>query len=80
MNHDIAHCAGGGCKLRNTCQRYLAHLDLDSQTQTFRDNHNNYVGHELCNMNDLYIPVGEENKKPTESLTQKIIKKCSKRK
>lgn len=29
MNHDIAHCTGLGCPLRNTCYRYKAHLEAE---------------------------------------------------
>ena len=28
MNHDIIHCDGIECPLRDKCQRYKAHLDL----------------------------------------------------
>lgn len=27
MTHDIAHCNGEGCKRRDKCRRYLAHLE-----------------------------------------------------
>lgn len=27
MIHDIAHCTGLGCSLRETCHRYKAHLE-----------------------------------------------------
>lgn len=27
MNHDILHCDGLNCKLRDNCHRYLAHLE-----------------------------------------------------
>lgn len=28
MQHDITHCKGGDCPLKETCYRYIAHLDL----------------------------------------------------
>ena len=28
MNHDIIHCDGLECPLRDTCMRYMAYLDL----------------------------------------------------
>jgi len=28
MNHDILHCDGLNCKLRDNCHRYLAHLEV----------------------------------------------------
>lgn len=28
MNHDIAHCRGERCELREMCHRYKAHEDL----------------------------------------------------
>lgn len=27
MTHDITHCEGIGCKRRDKCHRYLAHLE-----------------------------------------------------
>ena len=27
MNHDISHCKGDGCMLRESCMHYQAHLD-----------------------------------------------------
>jgi len=31
MIHDITHCKGEGCELRDTCERYLAHLMLQDK-------------------------------------------------
>lgn len=28
MIHDIAHCQGNGCPIRETCFRYQAHLEV----------------------------------------------------
>lgn len=28
MKHDITHCKGGKCPMKETCYRYLAYLDL----------------------------------------------------
>lgn len=27
-SHDISHCNGRYCKMKESCKRYLAHLDL----------------------------------------------------
>lgn len=27
-SHDISHCDGKYCQIKETCKRYLAHLDL----------------------------------------------------
>ena len=29
MNHDITHCTGIGCKVKKSCVRYLAHVELE---------------------------------------------------
>jgi len=31
MTHDITHCTGEDCKHKQSCQRYIAHLDLKKQ-------------------------------------------------
>ena len=28
MRHDILHCDGEGCPLKQTCERYLAYLEV----------------------------------------------------
>ena len=30
MNHDISHCKGDGCMLRESCMHYQAHLEYQS--------------------------------------------------
>lgn len=37
MNHDIAHCDGVGCdeKMRETCKRFLAHIDAERRKLKF---------------------------------------------
>lgn len=29
MTHDISHCAGEGCQIKEGCVRFLAHKDLN---------------------------------------------------
>ena len=33
MNHDLAHCKGEGCMLRESCLRYQAHLDYHARPE-----------------------------------------------
>lgn len=30
MNHDITHCKGIGCPVKDDCFRYKAHLEVES--------------------------------------------------
>lgn len=30
MNHNISHCRGEGCMLRDTCMHYQAHLEYQA--------------------------------------------------
>ncbi len=57
MNHDISHCAGSKCPVRNDCLRYTAHLDLVRQKK--RKAHAcwyaSYIPDDLCRDKDLFI-------------------------
>lgn len=33
MNHDITHCKGEGCMLRESCMRYQAHLEYHAHPE-----------------------------------------------
>lgn len=39
-SHDISHCDGRYCKIKESCKRYLAHLDL---IETGRNDYYTYV-------------------------------------
>lgn len=34
MNHDLDHCRGLDCSIREHCLRYLAHLDAEEKGMT----------------------------------------------
>lgn len=37
MNHDIAHCQGNNCPIKETCDRYKAHLEvIEGKYQSMR--------------------------------------------
>lgn len=46
MSHDITHCAGNGCPIKNTCFRFEAHLDL--QARRLPGHFSYYVPDYLC--------------------------------
>lgn len=58
MIHDIAHCEGGGCPLKDKCYRFLAH-------QEAVERHLKYMTYittpphveDKC---DAYIPINKE--------------------
>lgn len=62
MNHDIAHCKGFKCQLRNSCLRYAAHRDLLSHRNHRLRDRVGYIPPYLCVNNDLYIPFQNNNK------------------
>ncbi len=35
MQHNVTHCSSNGCIKRDTCYRYLAHLDARKQELTW---------------------------------------------
>lgn len=37
MNHDMTHCKGEGCMLRESCMRYQAHLDAKEHPEAVAD-------------------------------------------
>lgn len=39
-SHDISHCDGRYCKIKESCKRYLAHLDL---IETGKNDYYTYV-------------------------------------
>lgn len=43
MNHDISHCKGGKCPLKDTCYRYLAYKELKENPGKFGQYHSFFI-------------------------------------
>lgn len=43
MNHDISHCRGGECPLKDTCYRYLAYYELKENPGKFGQYHSFFI-------------------------------------
>ena len=64
MNHDITHCNGDSCPVRETCHRYNAYLDLQKPTnfnEVFRE-HVPYHSASECINNGLNMYLEENHK------------------
>lgn len=44
MTHDIVHCTGEGCQIKESCIRFLAHQEL----QGMEHNPYSYIDPALC--------------------------------
>lgn len=43
IQHDISHCRGGECPLKETCYRYLMHKDLQDNPGKYGKYHSYFV-------------------------------------
>lgn len=43
MQHDISHCKGGECPLKDTCYRYLAYKELKENPGKFGTYHSYFI-------------------------------------
>ena len=43
IQHDIAHCKGGDCPLKDNCYRYLMHLDLQENKEKYGRFHSYFI-------------------------------------
>lgn len=48
MNHDLTHCHGEGCMLRESCLRYHAHLDAQAHPDVAADHLLAYHDEQEC--------------------------------
>lgn len=48
MTHDLTHCQGRECPLRDSCLRYLAHLDAPATGIPYLPYHTEMVSHGYC--------------------------------
>jgi hypothetical protein len=43
MQHDISHCKGGECPLKDTCYRYLAYKELKENPGKYGQYHSYFI-------------------------------------
>ena len=43
MQHDISHCKGGDCPLKETCYRYIAHRDIVDNPGKYGQYHSYFI-------------------------------------
>jgi len=62
IDHDITHCKGDGCPLRESCFRYLMHLDLQASKGKYGTLHSYLItsphNYGKCKM---YLKTKEDN-------------------
>ena len=70
MNHDMTHCKGDGCMLRESCLRYQAHLDVLIHPDTVADRLLSYHDEQEC-IGNGYALRWETNDLRNDELLQK---------
>lgn len=58
-SHDISHCNGEDCPKANTCQRYLAHLQIQENPDLYKDGRFTYIFSQSCVSQDFSLFWGK---------------------